>query len=65
MALSCRKKIPYLILQYNIFRTENKLKQHKIVCKNYEYCYLEMPREEKSIYKNNHGGKYMKIPFII
>ena len=46
------------------FRTENKLKNHENVCKNHDYCYMEMSKEE-SILKNNHGEKSMKIPFII
>ena len=28
------------------FRTENKLKKHKNICKNHDYCYIEMPKEE-------------------
>ena len=43
------------------FRTENKLKAHKNVCKNYDYWYLEMTG--KSL-KYNQWEKYFKIPFI-
>ena len=46
------------------YRTENKLKKHKKVCENHDYCYVEMPKEDK-ILKYNHGEKYMKVPFII
>ena len=46
------------------FRTENKLKEHENVCKNHDYCYIEMPKEE-IISKCNYGKKSMKIPFII
>ena len=46
------------------FRTENKLKEHGNVCKNHDYCYIEMPKEG-SILKYNHGEKSTKIPFII
>ena len=46
------------------FRTENKLKEHENVCKNHDYCYIEMPKEE-SISKYNHGEISMKILFII
>ena len=28
-------------------RTKNKLKRHEKVCKNYDYCYVEMPKEDK------------------
>ena len=46
------------------FRTENKLKIHEKVCKNHDYCYIEMPKG-KNILKYNHGEKSMKVPFII
>ena len=44
------------------FRTENKLKGHENVCKNHDYCSIEM--SEKCL-KHNHGEKFMKTPFII
>ena len=44
---------------------ENKLKTHKNECKNYDYCYVEMPKEDTEILKYNHGEKSMKVPFII
>ena len=28
------------------FRTENKLKEHENICKNIDYCYIEIPKEE-------------------
>ena len=31
------------------FRTKDKLKKHKNVCKNHDYCYTEMPKEYKNI----------------
>ena len=40
------------------FRTENKLKEHENVCKNHDYCYIELPG--KSL-KYNHGEKSIKI----
>ena len=27
------------------FRTESKLKSHENVCKNHDYCYIEMPKK--------------------
>ena len=47
------------------YRTENKLKKHKKVCENYDYCYVEMPKEDNKILKYNHGKKSMKVLFII
>ena len=46
------------------FSTENKIKEHENVCKNHDYCYIEMSKE-KSILKYNHGEKSMNIRFII
>ena len=78
MALSCCKKIVCFILRNHIkacgyfcclnclhsFSTENKLKEHKSVCKNHDYCYIDMPKD-KSILKYNHGERSTKIQFII
>ena len=49
-------------LSYTI---ENKLKNHKKVCENHHYCYVEMPEEDNKILKYNQREKYMKVPFII
>ena len=35
------------------------------VCKNHDYRYVEMPKEDNKILKYNHGEKYMKVLFII
>ena len=47
------------------FSKKNKLKKHKDVCENHDYCYIEMPEEDDRILKYNHGEKSMKVPFII
>ena len=47
------------------FRTENKLKEHRNVCENHNYCHKEMPKEDKEVLKYNHGEKSMKVPFIV
>ena len=44
---------------------ENKLKKHKKVCENHDYCYVEMPEENNKILKYNQGEKSIKVPFII
>ena len=52
----------------NCFRactTENKLKTHKKVCENHDYCCIEMPKEDNKLLKYNHGEKSMRAPFII
>ena len=47
------------------YTTENKLKKHKKVCENLDYCYVEMPEEDNKILKYNHGEKSVKVLFII
>ena len=47
------------------YSTENKLKKHKNVCEDHDYCFVEMPKEDNKILKYNHGEKSMKVPFII
>ena len=44
---------------------KNKLKKHKNVCENYDYCYLEMPEEDNKILKYSQREKSMKVSFII
>ena len=58
MALSCCKKLPALLRgitskhdgNFNClnflhsYRTKNKLKKPEKVCKNHDYCYVEMPK---------------------
>ena len=77
MALCCCKKISalfckitlnhdtdfYCLNYLNWFSTENKLKQHKNVCKIPDYCFIKMPKGE-STSKYVHEEKFM-FPFII
>ena len=39
----------------------NKLENHYNVCKNHDYCYVEMPKEGNKILKYNHGENSMKV----
>ena len=55
----------YCLNCFHSFITENKLKKHYNVCKNYDYCYVEMPKEDNKILIYNHGEKSMKVVFII
>ena len=79
MALSCRKKLfalfrgitskhdgdLYCLNCFQSYTAENKLKKHKKVCENHDYCYVEMPEEYNKTLKYNEGEKSMKSPFII
>ena len=55
----------YCLSCFQSYTTENKLKKHKKVCENHNYCYVEMPEKYKEILKYNQGEKSMKDPFII
>ena len=50
---------------FRSYSTKNKLKKHKSVCENHDYCYVEMPEEDNKILKYKHGEKSMKVPFAI
>ena len=47
------------------FRAKDRLEKHRDVCKNHDYCYTEMPKENNKILKYNNGEKSMKVPFFI
>ena len=34
------------------------------MCKNHDYCYVEMPEKDNKTLKYHHGEKSMKVPFI-
>ena len=47
------------------FRTENKLKSHENLCKDYNYCHMIMLEKDDNILKYNQGKKSFKTPFVI
>ena len=55
----------YCLNCFQSYTRENKLKKHKKVCENHDYCYVEMPEENNKILKYNQGEKSMKVTFII
>ena len=55
----------YCLNCFQSYRRKEKLKKHKNVCENHDYCYVEMPKQDNKILKYNHGEKSMKVPFII
>ena len=55
----------YCLNCFNSYSTTKKLQKHEKVCKNYDYCYVEIPNEDNEILKYNHPEKSMKVPFII
>ena len=79
MALSCCKKLPillggitskhngdfYCLNCFNSYCTNEKLKNHRNVCENHDYCYVEMSKKDNKILKYGQGEKSLKAPFII
>ena len=55
----------YCLNCFSSFRTENALENHENVCRDHDYCHIQMPNEENNILKYNVAQKSMKIPFII
>ena len=79
MALSCFKKRSallrgvtlkhdqdfYCLNCFHSYSAKDKLKKHYNVCKDHDYCYVEMPNKDNKIIKYNHGEKCMKVPVVI
>ena len=63
--ISKHKSNFYCLNCFHSYTTENKLKKHKKVCENHEYCHVEMLEEDNKILGYNQGEKSMKVPFII
>ena len=55
----------YCLNCFRSYTTKLRLKKHKNVCENHEYCYVEMPEKDKKILKYSHGEKYIKVLFVI
>ena len=55
----------YCLNCFHSFGTKNKLKKHRNVCEDHDYCYVKMPKGDNKILKYNHGENSMKVPFII
>ena len=55
----------YCLNCFQSYTTENKLKKHKKVCENHDYCYVEMPEEYNKVLKHNKREKSTRLPFII
>ena len=72
-ALSCCKELSvyyfewafYCLNCFHSYRTKSRLEKHKNVCKDHDYCYVEMSKENNKILKRNHGEKSMKVSFLI
>ena len=55
----------YCLNCFHSYRTKSRLEPHKKICKNHDYCHVEMPIKGNNTIKYNHGEKSIKIPFTI
>ena len=55
----------YCLKCFQSYTTKRKLKKHKRVCKDYDFCDTMMPDKDNKILKHNPGEKSLKVPFII
>ena len=55
----------YCLNWFSSIRTENALKNHENVCRDLDYCQIQIRNEENNILKYNLGEKSMEIQFII
>ena len=55
----------YCLNFFSSFKTENAVKIYENVCRDHDYCCIEMPNKENNILKYNLGEKSMKIPLIV
>ena len=54
----------YCLNCFHSYRTLNRLKKHKRLCNNHDYCLIGMPKEHENI-KYLSGEKSLKAPFIV
>ena len=55
----------YCLNCFHSYRTKNKLEAHKRICKNRDYCRVEMPTKDNNVIKYNHREKSIKLPFVV
>ena len=51
----------YCLNCFHSYSTKNALKEHDGICKNHNYCYVQMPKEDKTIVEYNSGEKLLKL----
>ena len=54
---SNRKGDFYSLNCFHSYRTKEKLKKHEKVCNDDDYCFVEMPNDDKKILKHNYEEK--------
>ena len=55
----------YCLNYFHSYTTEEKLRKHKLICENHDFCFLKMLDIDKKILKYVPRKKSLKVPFII
>ena len=55
----------YCLNCFHSYSAKEKLKKHKNVCENHDYCYVEILEKDNKVLKYNHGEKSMNFPVTI
>ena len=55
----------YCLNCFHSYTTENKLRKHKRICKNSDFCHLKIPDESNKTLKYVPGKKSLRVSFII
>ena len=55
----------YCLNCFHSYTTEKKLKKHQKICKDHDFCHVNMPDEDNKILEYKSGEKSLKVPFVI
>ena len=55
----------YCLNCFHSYTREKKLRNHKQICENNDFCYPKMSDEDNKILKYISGEKLLRVPFII
>ena len=55
----------YCLNCFHSYTTDGKLRKHKRISENLDFCYLKMPDENNKFLKYILGKKSLKVPFVI
>ena len=55
----------YFLNCFHSYTTEDKLRKHKRICENRDFCHLKMPDESNKTLRYVPGKKSLRVPFII
>ena len=50
---------------FNLYITENKLRSHDVICKNHDYCWVELSEEGNNILRYIQEEEAINVSFTI